>query len=122
MQFVSFKPMEHSASSLRMICRLIDRQRRLAESHDPLERASTLWVAGELDDRLSCCTDQEIAQLIHKAQERLSVFAPEFAVVEHARRRLVQSKQLSLLPEENNLEVERDDAIHILNATEALTR
>jgi hypothetical protein len=56
------------------------------------------------------------------AQERLPIFEAEFAVVEHARRRLVGSGQLNLLPEEEDWEAVRDEGAHILNAETALYR
>jgi hypothetical protein len=77
---------------------LITRQRKLADSSDPLERAKTPWVAVELDKRLSRCTDAQIAELLARAQERLPIFEPEFAVIEHARRRLLNSRQLPFCP------------------------
>ena len=105
---------------MRVVIGLIEKQRRLADSHDPLERAQTLWVAAELDKRLSRCTDPEIAELLSKAEERLPIFEPEFAAVEHARRRLMRSGQLSLLPEEEDWEAMRDEGVQILNAEMAL--
>ena len=55
--------MEQPARTVRVAIGLIEKQRRLADSPDPLERAQTLWVAAELDKRLSRCTDPEIAEL-----------------------------------------------------------
>jgi len=112
--------MEQPVRSVRVIVGLIDKQRRLADSHDPLERAQTLWVAAELDKRLSRCADPEIAELLGKAEERLPIFEPEFAAVEHARRRLMRSGQMSLLPEEEDWEAVRDEGVQILNAEMAL--
>lgn len=106
--------------SVRIIVGLIEKQRRLADSHDPLQRAQTLWVAAELDKHLSRCTDPEIAELLGKAEERLPIFEPEFAVIEHARRRLMYSGQMSLLPEEEDWEAVRDEGVQILNAEMAL--
>src|SRR5579862_5324785 len=83
---------------------LIEGQRRLADSHNPLERAKTLWIATELDKRLSRCTDAQIAELLARAEERLPIFEPEFAVIEHARRRLLRSGQMSLLFESEDWE------------------
>ena len=112
--------MDDSARILGNALALIERQRRLADSHDPLERAKTLWVATELDKRLSRCTDAQIADLLARAEERLPIFEPEFAVIEHARRRLLSSGQLGLLSEADDVEAVRDESVHILNAEVAL--
>jgi hypothetical protein len=96
--------MEQQARTVRVIVGLIEKQRRLADSPDPFQRAQTLWLATELDKRLSRCSDWEIAELLGKAEERLPIWEPEFAVVEHARRRLMRSGQMSLLPEEEDWE------------------
>jgi len=61
--------MGQPAASARVIVGLIEKQRRLAESPDPLQRAHTLWVAAELDKRLSRCTDWEIAELLGEAAD-----------------------------------------------------
>jgi hypothetical protein len=114
--------MEDSAQIVRIALALIERQRRLADSHDPLQRAGTLWIAAELNKRLSRCTDAQIAELLARAEERLPIFEPEFAVVEHARRRLLRSGQMSLSLESKDLEVVRDEGVHILNAEVALYR
>jgi hypothetical protein len=105
---------------LRTALDLIERQRRLADSHDPLQRAQTLWVAAELDKRLSRCTDAQIAELLLRAEERLPIFEPEFAVVEHARLRLLRPGQMRLSLENENWEAVRDGGVHILNAETAL--
>jgi hypothetical protein len=100
----------------------IERQRELADSHNPLERAKTLWIATELDKRLSHCTDAQIAELLARAEERLPIFEPEFAVVEHARRRLLRSGQRELFSEADDRQAVRDEGVHILNAEVALYR
>ncbi len=100
----------------------IERQRKLADSHNPLERAKTLWIATELDRHLSHCTDAQIAELLARAEERLPIFEPEFAVVEHARRRLLHSEQMSLSLDRNDWEALRDEGVHILNVELALYR
>ena len=100
--------MEDSTERVRIALALIERQRRLADSHDPLERAKTLWVATELDKRLSRCTDAQIAELLLRAEERLPIFEAEFAVIEHARRRLLRSGQTSLLLEGEDSEAAND--------------
>jgi|SRR5579871_468478 len=101
---------------------LIEKQRRLADSHDPLQRAKTLWIAAELDRRLSHCTDAQIAELLARAEERLPIFEAEFAVVEHARRRLLRSGQQELFSEAEDGHAVRDEGVHILNAEVALYR
>ena len=114
--------MGDSAPTLLAALAFIERQRKLADSHNPLERAKTLWIATELDKRLSHCTDAQIADLLARAEERLPIFEPEFAVVEHARRRLVRSGQMSLSLDSEDWEAVRDEGIHILNAAIALYR
>lgn len=114
--------MGDSESTLLAAVAFIERQRKLADSPDPLERAQTLWVATELNKRLSRCTDAQIAELLARAEERLPIWEPEFAVIEHARRRLLSSRQLGLLPESDVFEAVRDEGIHILNTEVALYR
>jgi len=114
--------MGDSAPTLGIALALIERQRRLADSHDPLQRAGTLWIATELDKRLLRCTDAQIAELLARAEERLPIFQPEFAVIEHARRRLLRSGQMSLSLENEDWEAVRDEGVHILNAEVALYR
>jgi hypothetical protein len=114
--------MERSPQLVRIALGLIERQRHLADSHDPLERAQTLWVATELDKRLSHCTDAQIAELLARAEERLPIFEAEFAVIEHARRRLLRSGQMSLSLNSEGGQVVRDEGVHILNAELAFYR
>ena len=59
---------KHDSDEDRIIRALIKKQRKLADSLDPLERAGTLRVAVELDQRLSRCTDQEIANIMTVAK------------------------------------------------------
>jgi hypothetical protein len=68
---------------------LIEKQRRLVNSDNPAERLRILWIAALLDQRLSGCTDHEIAELMNLVQEQFGIFDPEMAVCEHARRRLL---------------------------------
>lgn len=112
----------HLDSTLSAALESIERQRKLADSPDPLERAQTLWVAVELDKRLSHCTNAQIAELLARAEERLPIWEPEFAMIEHARRRLLDSGQLGLLPEADDSEPVGDEGVHILNAEVALYR
>ncbi len=67
---------------------LFDEQRRLAGSHDLLERLSTLWTGEQLRERLEWCSDHEIGDLLALVQDALGLFSPDFAVCEHAKRRL----------------------------------
>jgi len=114
--------MGDSTPTLRIALDLIEKQRRLADSHDPLRRAGTLWVATELDKRLSHCTDAQIAELLLRAEERLPIFQPEFAVIEHARRRLACSGQLTLPLESEDWQAVRDEGLHLMKAEAALYR
>jgi hypothetical protein len=63
-------------------------QRRLAGSHDLLERLKVLWAAAQLRERLEWCSDHEIGDLLSLVQEVFGLFSPEYSVCEHARRRL----------------------------------
>ena len=114
--------MEGSPERVRIALELIERQRRLADSRDPLERAKTLWVATELDNRLSPCTDAQIAELLLRAEERLPIFEAEFAVIEHARRRLLASRQMCVQLATEDWEAVRNEGLHILNTEVALYR
>jgi hypothetical protein len=73
---------------------LFEHQRKLASSSDPLERFKVLWIMAELGERLEQCSDEEIGDLLDLVQEGLCIFSPEFAVVEHAKRRLLQRTAL----------------------------
>ena len=67
---------------------LFEEHRRLAVSHDLIERLSTLWAGALLGERLPRCSDHEIGDLLSLVQDGLGVFSPDFAVCEHAKRRL----------------------------------
>jgi hypothetical protein len=67
---------------------LFKEQRRLAGSHNLLERLSTLWTGALLGERLARCSDHEIGDLLSLVQDQLGLFSPDFAVCEHAKRRL----------------------------------
>jgi len=43
----------------------------------------------ELRHRLESCTDYEVANLLSLVQGGLGLFSPDFAVCEHAKRRLL---------------------------------
>jgi hypothetical protein len=56
--------MGQSADTLRIVAELIDRQRKLADSSEPLRHAKTLWVATQLDKRLSRkCAEQPTSEI-----------------------------------------------------------
>lgn len=65
---------EYQSHRERIVIRLIGKQRTLADSHDPLQRAQTLWVATKLNEQLSRCTDREIGNVMSVALERLPMF------------------------------------------------
>ncbi len=67
---------------------LFEYQRKLAGSHDLLERLKVLWVAAQLAERLAWCSDHEVGDLLSLVQDGFGIFSAEFAVCEHARRRL----------------------------------
>lgn len=79
--------MEHLPEEL-SVGELFRYQQRLARSHNLLERLKVLWVAAELRDRLECCSDDEIGDLLSLVQDVFGLFSPEYAVCEFARRRL----------------------------------
>ncbi len=80
--------MEHLAPDELSVEELFEYQRKLAVSHDLLERLRTLWVGALLGERLERCTDHEIGDLLSLVQDGLGIFSAEFAVCEYARRRL----------------------------------
>jgi hypothetical protein len=98
---------------------LFECQRKLAGSHDLLERLKTLWIGAQLGRRLECCSDAQIADLLSKVQDGLGIFSPEFAVCEHAKRRLLKSSEV--IPE-RNWRVIRNAGVELLNAEAALFR
>jgi len=73
---------------------LFERHRKLTESDDPVERIKVLWMMAELGERLEQCSDHEIGNLLDLVQGGLCIFGPEFAVCEHAKRRLQQRTAL----------------------------
>ena len=80
--------MEHSIPDELSMEALFRYQRKLASSHDLLERLTVLWVAAELGQRLAGCSDHQIGDLLSLVQEGLGLFSPEYGVCEHAKRRL----------------------------------
>jgi len=73
----------------RVVRILIERQRRLMRSSDPVERFHTLWIAALLDEYLTQCTDRQIGELLILVQEQFHICEPEFAICHHAKRRLL---------------------------------
>jgi hypothetical protein len=70
---------------------LFDYMRKLAKSRDIVERLRTLWIAAAFSERLEQGSDAQIADLLCKVQEGFVIFSPDFAVCEHAKRRLQRS-------------------------------
>ncbi len=98
---------------------LFEWQRRLAASRDPVERFRTLWVGALLGERLTRCSDRQIGDLLSMVQDGLALFGPEFAVCEHARRRLPRS---STQLRHRHWRTVRDAGVELLNAEAALFR
>ena len=67
---------------------LFSQQRKLARSHDFAQRFRTLWIGALLGERMTRCSDPEIGNLLSLVQDGLGLFTPDFAVCEHAKRRL----------------------------------
>lgn len=67
---------------------LFQYQRKLARSHDLVERLSILWIGVLLGERLEGCSNHEIGDLLSLVQDGLGIFSAEFAVCEYAKRRL----------------------------------
>ena len=81
--------MEHETELHRVICALIAKQRRIAVSTNLAERLPSLWIATALNNRLTRCSDREVGELLILVQDQFHILEPEFAVCEHARRRLM---------------------------------
>ena len=81
--------MESNSELQRIVRVLIQRQRRLMRSSDPVERFHTLWIAALLDEHLIQCTDHEIGELLAIVRNRFHIFEPEFAICHHAKRGLL---------------------------------
>ena len=81
--------MQSNLELQRVVRILIERQRRLMRSSDPVERFHTLWIVALLDEHLTQCTDREIGDLMVIVQDRFHIFEPEFAICHHATRRLL---------------------------------
>ena len=70
---------------------LIQLQRKLASSTDPVQRGvGTLLVAGILSGHLVMLNDESIGRLIFDVLlERLSITSPEYVICQHAGERLL---------------------------------
>ena len=106
-------------SELHPVRELFERMRKLAGSRDLVERLETLWVGVQLGEYLETCADHEIAELMSAMQESLGLFSAEFAVCEHAKRRLLRNSPR--LPE-RDWRVIRNAGVELLNAEAALFR
>ena len=80
--------LEHMLPEEASVRELFEFQRKLAGSHDLVERLSVLWIVGLLDERLEQCSDREIGDSLSLVQDGLGIFSAEFGVCEHAIRRL----------------------------------
>jgi hypothetical protein len=72
-----------------------------------------------LGEHLELCSDQQIGDLLSAVQDNLELFGPDFAVCEHAKRRLLKSS--ARIPD-RDWRVIRDAGIELLNAEAALYR
>jgi hypothetical protein len=81
---------EQGSELQRVVRALIERQHRLANSTNLAMRFRTLWVEALLDESLPDCTDHDIGGFLALVQERFAIFEPEFAICDHARRRLLR--------------------------------
>lgn len=80
--------MGHETELYRVISALIQEQRRFAAAPNLAVRFQTLWIAAMLNNRLKQCTNHEVGELLIHVQDRFQIFDAEFAICEHARRRL----------------------------------
>jgi len=80
--------LEHLTPDDQSVRELFEYQRKLAGSHDLLERLKVLWVAAQLRERLERCSDDEIGELLSLVRDVFGLFSPEYAVCEFTRRRL----------------------------------
>jgi hypothetical protein len=96
---------------------LFDRMRTLAKSRDIVERLPTLWIAAAFAERLEQGSNAQIADLLCKVQERMSVFDAEYSVCEFAKLRLLKSLARTSM---DSWRVSRDAGLELLNAEAAL--
>jgi hypothetical protein len=111
--------LEHRSELERTVRALIEKQWKLASSADHVERFRTLWIAAMLDERLSQCPDRMLGRFMRFVQDRLDIIEPEFAICEHAKRRLLGS---SATVRAKHWRVLRNEGVHLLNAEVALYR
>jgi len=83
------------------VSRLIEMQRRLAESQNPfLRRIGALWAAGVLDRHLDALSDRQVGQLMADEVGRdLGIVQPEATICHQATQRLFRSKNGSFTGE-----------------------
>jgi hypothetical protein len=82
---------EHLSPERLSTVELFEFLRKLAKSPDVSERLQTLWFAAAFAERLERCSDGQIGDLLSAVQEHMGLFSPDFAVCEHAKRRLQSS-------------------------------
>lgn len=84
---------------------LIEEQRRLSCSQNPLDRVvGTLCVAGLLKRRLAALTDAAVGQLMFDhVWNDLDIFGPELAICEVATERLLHPTPVPVKSEKENL-------------------
>jgi hypothetical protein len=111
--------LEHLPPEELSVEELFEYQRKLAGSHDLVERLRTLWIGALLGERLARCSDHQIVDLLSMVQDGVGLFSPDFAVCEHAKRRLLRS---TLKAGNGNWQTVRDAGIELLNAEAALFR
>jgi hypothetical protein len=80
--------LEHLTPDDQLVRELFEYQQNLAGSHNLIERLKTLWIGAQLGERLESCSDHEIGDLLSLVQDGLGILSAEFAVCEHAKRRL----------------------------------
>jgi len=80
--------MKHVALEDLSLEELFRYQRKLAGSHNLLERLKLLYVAAQLSEQLALCSDHEIGDLLSLVRDVFGLFSPEFAICQFARRRL----------------------------------
>lgn len=111
--------MKHLPPDELSVTEVFEYQRRLAASHDLLERLKTLWIGALLGERLERSSDRQIGNLLPLVQDGLGLFSPDFVVCEHAKRRLLRSSSEA---RKENWQAVRDAGIELLNAEAALFR
>jgi hypothetical protein len=80
--------LEHLTPDIHSVRELFEYQRKLAGSDHLVERLKTLWIGALLGELLEQRSDGQIGDLLSRVQDVLGIFSAEFAVCEHAKRRL----------------------------------